>query len=70
MNKYANIVCTISLALFFLLWGIVNTRLSDVENRLRSIELKITAMCVHLGIDETLKSSTTALAGSQAVENQ
>ncbi len=69
-NSYSNIICTVSLAAFLLLWGIINSRLSGLESRMRCLELKVTAIAVKLGVDESLKLSEKALVGSQAVENQ
>jgi hypothetical protein len=43
-NKYANVVTTVSLAAFLLLWGLVWNRLEKLDGRMRNIELEIVAI--------------------------
>ena len=49
-NRYANIITTISLAAFLLLWSIVYNDLQNLEQRLRNVELTVTAISTRLGV--------------------
>lgn len=61
-NRYGNIITTIAIAVFLLLWTVIDRRLQDLETRMRSLELKVTAISAKLGIDtnEQYSSSTTS----------
>lgn len=61
VNRYGNIITTVALAVFLILWTIIDRRLQDLETRMRSLELKVTAISAKLGIDanEQYSSSTT-----------
>ena len=51
VNHYGNIITTIAIAVFLVLWTIIDRRLQGLEVRMRSLELKVTAISVQLGID-------------------
>lgn len=59
VNRYGNIITTIALAVFLVLWTVIDRRLQNLEARMRSLELQVTAISTRLGIDtETMLSST------------
>lgn len=61
VNRYGNIITTIAIAVFLVLWTIIDRRLQGLEVRMRSLELKVTAISVQLGIDtDSQLSSDTA----------
>jgi hypothetical protein len=61
VNRYGNIITTVALAVFLILWTIIDRRLQDLESRMRSLELKVTAISAKLGIDTNEQySSDTA----------
>jgi len=56
-NNYPTIITTVALALFVLLWGLVDRRLCALEERQRLIEIKVTAIGTHLGIPALSENS-------------
>ena len=59
-NHYGNIITTIAIAVFLVLWTIIDRRLQGLEVRMRSLELKVTAIAVQLSIDTDRHSSDMA----------
>lgn len=57
-NHYGNIITTIAIAVFLVLWSIIDRRLQGLEARMRSLELQVTAISVQLGIDTDSQYST------------
>lgn len=60
VNHYGNIITTIAIAVFLILWTTIDRRLQDLEVRLRSLEQKVTAISVQLGIDQDERYSGDA----------
>ena len=59
VNRYGNIVTTIAIAVFLVLWTVIDRRLQSLEAHMRSLELQVTVISTRLGIDtETMLSST------------
>lgn len=59
VNFYGNIITKIAIVAFLFLWMIVDRRLQNLEARMRSLELQVTAISTRLGIDtEAMLSST------------
>jgi len=50
-TKFGNIITTIAIAVFFVFWTLIDRRLSNLESRMRSLELQVTAISVQLGIE-------------------
>jgi len=59
LNFYGNIITKIAIAAILFWWIRIDGRLQDLETRMRSLELKVTAISVRLGIetDAMLSSS-------------
>jgi hypothetical protein len=50
-TRFSNIITTIAIAVFLVFWTLIDRRLSNLESRMRSLELQVTAISVQLGID-------------------
>jgi len=48
--KYANVITTISLALFLMLWGMIWANLRDLNDRMRHVELDLNTIKAVYGI--------------------
>ena len=51
-NKYANVITTISLALFLLLWSLIWTNLQCLNERMRRVELDLQIIKTIHGIEK------------------
>lgn len=62
INFYGNIITKIAIFLILFVFYQVQSRLSELELRLRSLELQVTAISARLGIDteHRLSSANTA----------
>ena len=61
VNRYGNIIATIAIAVFLVFWTLIDRRLQNLEIRMRSLELQVTAISVRLGVDtDSQYSSDTA----------
>lgn len=60
-TRFGNIITTIAIVVFLTFWTLIDRRLSNLEARMRSLELQVTAISVKLGIDPSKQySSSTA----------
>lgn len=50
-NRFGQIICTIAVAGFLFMWGIIDHRLRILETRTRSLELQITRIAAKLGVE-------------------
>ena len=50
-TRFGNIITTIAIAVFVIFWTLIDRRLSNLEARMRSLELQVTAISVQLGIE-------------------
>ena len=57
-TRFGNIITTIAIAVFLVFWTLIDCRLSNLESRMRSLELQVTAISVQLGIDTTRQLSS------------
>jgi len=51
-GRYANIICTIAVAVLGFMWTTIEYRLNGLDSRLRSVEQQVTAIATRLGIPE------------------
>lgn len=64
-GRYANIICTIAIAVLGLMWTTIEYRLTGLDARLRSVEQRLAAISDRLGIEETsTRAHTFDLRGS------
>ena len=57
-TRFGNIITTIAIAVFLVFWTLIDRRLSNLESRMRSLELQVTAISVKLGIDTNKQYSS------------
>ena len=48
------VITSVSIALFLLLWGLIDCRLKTLETRMRGVELQVTRISEKLGINVQL----------------
>lgn len=59
IHFYGNIITKIAIAAILFWWIKIDGRLRDLEIRMRSLELKVTAISVRLGIDTDVMLSSS-----------
>ena len=57
-TRFGNIIATIAIALFLVFWTLIDRRLQNLEDRMRSLELQVTAISVQLGIEPEARLSS------------
>jgi len=62
INFYTNWIARLTLVVFIFLWTTIDRRLQNLENRMRDLELQITAISNRLGVEPV----DSMLGGSQS----
>jgi len=68
VNFYGGIIAKIAIVVFLFLWMIIDRRLQGLEVRMRSLELKVTAISVRLGIETDAMLSSSVSNSSQELQ--
>lgn len=68
VNFYGNIITRLAIVAFLFLWMLIDRRLSNLEHRMRCLELQVTAISVELGVDTDAMISSSQARQQQHLE--